>query len=74
MKPIMIKYCRQLSGLTQQQLAEMIGVDRSLISKIEAGTASMQPTTEIRMMKVFENAGIDTQLIYMINNIIQKQQ
>lgn len=33
----MLKTCREMSGLTQKELAKQLGVERSYISKVETG-------------------------------------
>ena len=70
MKPILIKYCRGISGLTQKELADKAGVNHSLISRIESGDKPVTTETEQKIMKVFADVGIDTEIIQHINSII----
>ena len=43
-----IKRCREEAGLTQAQLAEMVGVSRNTISSIETG--QYQPTAKLALI------------------------
>jgi len=47
-----LKIKRKKKLLTQQQLAELVGVDRTLISKIESGAATPSVTTAKRIAAV----------------------
>jgi len=47
-----LKELREKKLLTQQQLAEMVGVDRTLISKIESGAAQPSVTTAKKIATV----------------------
>lgn len=42
-EPEAVAYARSQSGLTQQQLADLCGVSRSLITEIELGTRNARP-------------------------------
>lgn len=44
-EPEAVAYARDNAGLTQEQLADAIGVSPSLISEIEAGTRNARPAT-----------------------------
>lgn len=48
----LLKIERKKRGLTQQQLAELVGVDRTLISKIESGAATPSVTTAKKIAAV----------------------
>lgn len=48
----LLKIQRKKRGLTQQQLAELVGVDRTLISKIESGAAAPSVTTAKKIAAV----------------------
>ena len=39
-----IRQCRQQAGLSQEQVAELVGVSRQAVAKWEAGTSA--PSTE----------------------------
>lgn len=64
-----IKLEREKKLLTQQQLADLVGVDRTLISKIENGAATPSVTTAKKIaavlgfdwVKFFEDDGNDEQ-------------
>lgn len=47
-----LKIKRKKKLLTQQQLAELVGVDRTLISKIESGVATPSVTTAKKIAAV----------------------
>ncbi len=47
-----LKITRKNKRLTQQQLAELVGVDRTLISKIESGVATPSVTTAKKIAAV----------------------
>ena len=47
-----LKIEREKKRLTQQQLAELVGVDRTLISKIESGAATPSITTAKKIAAV----------------------
>ncbi len=47
-----LKIKREKKRLTQQQLAELVGVDRTLISKIESGAATPSVTTAKKIAAV----------------------
>jgi len=47
-----LKKKREKKRLTQQQLAELVGVDRTLISKIESGAATPSVTTAKKIAAV----------------------
>ena len=51
-----LKIKRKKKLLTQQQLAELVGVDRTLISKIECGAATPSVATAKKIAAVL---GID---------------
>ena len=47
-----LKQIREKKLLTQQQLADMVGVDRTLISKIESGCANPSVSTAKKIAAV----------------------
>jgi len=67
----LLKIQRKKRGLTQQQLAELVGVDRTLISKIESGAATPSVTTAKKIaavlgfdwVKFFEDDSNDEQKV-----------
>lgn len=52
-----LKTFRQTLGLTQQQLAERIGVSRQLITSIESGRRKLQPYI---IARIYINFGEET--------------
>jgi HTH-type transcriptional regulator/antitoxin HipB len=48
----LIRYCRRKSGLTQQQLAEMAGVGKTVVYDIEKGKITIQFNTLQKILKV----------------------
>lgn len=48
-----IAYYRKLSGLTQEQLAERLDLDRTTISKIELATVGVSLDVIFEMSEVF---------------------
>ncbi|WP_433225413.1 helix-turn-helix domain-containing protein [Actinomadura formosensis] len=53
-EPAAVEYARRQAGLSKQQLADMCGVSRSLISEIELGTRNATPAM-IRKLAVALN-------------------
>jgi ribosome-binding protein aMBF1 (putative translation factor) len=49
----LIKTARQEAGMTQQQLADKIGTQKSYISKIENGNCDLRYST---LLRIFEDA------------------
>jgi len=50
----MIRKLRRDKGITQRELAEMLGVDRTAISKWEQGIAFPRGKTLIRLAEILE--------------------
>lgn len=50
-EPEAVEYARRQAGLTQQQLADMCGVGRSLITEIELGTRNATPAMLIKLAR-----------------------
>lgn len=48
-----IKSLRKESGLTQEQLAQYLGVDQSMITKLENGTRKLNVTTIDKLCSLF---------------------
>jgi transcriptional regulator with XRE-family HTH domain len=67
-----LKLVRQLSGMTQRELAERAGVHYSFISKLEAGTRNLVPATERKIKQAFHNAGITDTDIALLLAVIHK--
>ncbi len=49
-----LKEHRIAAGMTQDELGEASGVDRSLISKLETGSANASPTTAKAIAKILK--------------------
>lgn len=60
-----IKQARQELNLTQEQLGEMVGVQKAQISKIENGAKSARLET---ILKVFEAMGATVNFNVQLNN------
>lgn len=73
MDNLLIKHCRQIAGITQKELSEIIWVHHSLISKIEAGTIPIQPDTEKLMLKVFDDKGIGSEEIALLASVFESR-
>lgn len=69
---IILKYARQLLNLTQEELSEAVGISRSMITRIEAGTVPMQLQLEDKLLQFFSERGIDTEILMNINQIINE--
>jgi len=65
------KHLRQISNLTQKELADRLGVHDSLISKIESGTTAIQKPLEEKMMQVFSDEGISIENMILLSGIFQ---
>ena len=50
-EPEAVAYARRNAGLSQQQLADMCGVTRSLITEIENGTRNATPAMILKLAK-----------------------
>jgi DNA-binding XRE family transcriptional regulator len=69
----LFKYCRLMAGLTQKELANAVGCDNTTICKIEKNATPLQPDMQQKVLKVFAEAGIDTDRISMIQTMINKK-
>ncbi|KUP26181.1 helix-turn-helix transcriptional regulator [Paenibacillus sp. DMB5] len=67
--PDALRIVRNVRNLTQQQLADLVTVDRSTISKIEAGSRSI--TTEVRSRLELALDWNDTNLQGVISTVQQ---
>lgn len=74
MQPILVKYCRIFCGLSQTELAELIGVHQSLIAKIEKGTVPMQSITERKLLEVFSDMGMNAESILQVKQMLMNIQ
>ncbi len=72
MQPTLIKYCRLFCNLTQKDVAELIGVHDSLVSKIESGTVLIQAETEQKLLEVFSAFGMDADTILKVKQMINE--
>lgn len=76
-----LKDLRIKSGLTQDELANEIGLHRNMINKYEKGKAVISKTNELAFMSVFNNSAIiqkikrieeDLQILLDIMKWVQK--
>lgn len=70
MKPILIKYCRQMANLNQRELAERLGYSHTYINKVEKGVKPVSPALKTKLFQVFKAEGIDVSRIAIINTWI----
>lgn len=68
MKPKLFTTIRKLNGLTQQDMADRLGVSRSLIMKIENGDRAL--TADVRN-KLMNNLTLTPELLAEINRLIK---
>ncbi|MFZ2996813.1 helix-turn-helix transcriptional regulator [Sphingobium sp.] len=57
MQPTEMRDIRKAAGLTQEQLADAIGVSRVLIGQMERGNAPIEKRTELAIRYVVDQAG-----------------
>jgi transcriptional regulator with XRE-family HTH domain len=68
-----LKYCRQLVGYTQKELAEKVGITDSYISKIESGVVSLPSEIGIKILQALSDGGISQQDFILIQGIFQSR-
>jgi transcriptional regulator with XRE-family HTH domain len=68
-----LKLVRQVAGMSQRQLAEKVGINRSFISQVEAGTKRMSPATERKIKEAFHNEGITESDIALLMAIMHSR-
>lgn len=70
----LIKHLRSIAGnLSQRDLAEKVGCDQSLISRIESGVTPLQPQMQFKILQVFSDNGISTQDVILLQGIFQSR-
>lgn len=67
----LLKSIRLLTGYSQIQLAEKVGISHSTISRVEAGLIKLKPKTEREILNVFNEIGISEQEITSLLLILQ---
>ena len=72
MQPILVKWCRLYCNLSQKELAELIGVHQTLVSKIEEGTVPLKQETEHKLLEVFAEMGMDTETILKVKQVLNE--
>lgn len=72
MQPILVKWCRLYCKLSQKELAELIDVHQTLISKIEDGTVPIKPDIEQKLLEVFSAYGMDAETILKVKQTINE--
>jgi y4mF family transcriptional regulator len=65
-----VKYCRNKSGLTQKQLADLSGVGKTVVYDIEKGKESIRLNT---LVKIFEVLNIKIKFESPFLNSIKKE-
>jgi len=68
-----VKFIRLLTELTQNELAEKLRVDRSLISKIEAGERNITPTLVRELKEIFYLKGWSESDLFLIYEVIKNR-
>ncbi|MCB5235894.1 helix-turn-helix domain-containing protein [Niallia circulans] len=72
MTPEVIKYFRQLMGISQSELAERVNISSSMISRYECNLVEINPETELKILQVFSDAGISSQDFIQVQMIFNK--
>lgn len=65
----LLKTCRAVTGLTQMQLAEAIGVKQAIISKYEAGIVPISATTKRKVIQALADKGLSQESIYLLSGL-----
>jgi transcriptional regulator with XRE-family HTH domain len=74
MNGMYIKLLRHFAEqMTQEELAEKVGVNHATISRYEAGASKMAPDTEKRIRKAFIDAGLDESEQALLYEVMNKQ-
>lgn len=68
----LIKHLRSITNLSQEKLAERVGVHQSLISKIEKNVVELTPQTQQAILKIFAEEGVGGLEIGILNSVINK--
>ncbi|WP_416420352.1 helix-turn-helix transcriptional regulator [Priestia aryabhattai] len=66
-----VKFIRLLTDLTQNELAEKLRVDRSLISRIEAGDRTITPTLVRQLKEILYLKGWSESDLFLIYEVIK---
>ncbi|WP_262177753.1 helix-turn-helix transcriptional regulator [Saccharococcus sp. Marseille-Q5394] len=70
MNPKLLRYGRGLAGLTQGELAELVGLDRTTINKYETGTLRMSNITRRGILEELEKRGMGPDQLVSLAEII----
>ncbi|ARK23659.1 hypothetical protein SporoP37_02435 [Sporosarcina sp. P37] len=70
MSLMLIRIARHFSGLSQKELAELIGQSQNAVSRYELGTLSVSPKTERKLKQAFESAGIGQDELDFLQGVI----
>lgn len=73
MKSKLIGLCRHFSGLSQKELAEMLGQSQVSICKYESGLLKPSPDTVRKMKEIFAENGVGIEEIDFLNNVLNKK-
>ncbi|WP_200411248.1 helix-turn-helix domain-containing protein [Virgibacillus salexigens] len=71
MEPGLLKYLRNISNLSQHELAVKAGLSRSYVSLVELGERKLNHDTETKLKKVFADEGLHDKEIQLIKDIRQ---
>lgn len=75
MQQILIRDVRKYHGLTQQQLAERVGIDQPLLSKIESGTIRATHDTLSAIRRALFNFSFESEVKamgYRTSDLVEK--
>lgn len=56
---VMMRVCRVALGLTQQELADMIGIAKITLARVETLESKLKVEYYMRAMKIFHEAGLE---------------
>ncbi|MGG1630070.1 helix-turn-helix domain-containing protein [Rossellomorea sp. NRS-1567] len=74
MNGMYIKLLRYFAGqLTQEELAERVGITQSTLSKYEAGVLKVSPEAERIIRQTFIDAGLDESEQIFLLEVMNKQ-
>jgi transcriptional regulator with XRE-family HTH domain len=74
MNGMYIKLLRHFAGqMTQEELAEKVGVSHVSISRYEAGVSKMGPDTERKIKEAFSDSGLDESEQALLYEVMNKQ-
>lgn len=72
MQPLILRYARQLLNLSQQELAEAVGISQSMIAKIESGSVPMQEHTKQKILQMLDEEGFHTENLMILDWLVSE--